>query len=93
VIGRLVERRFIQRRGSRTDKRKKVAELTDVGRALLGRLETGVARAHERTLAALPPADRKQFMAYLLTLVETNNELSRTPVMREGKRKAGGDES
>lgn len=93
VIGRLVERRFIQRRGSRTDKRKKVAELTDVGRALLGRLETGVARAHERTLAALPPADRKQFMTYLLTLVETNNELSRTPVMRESKRKAGGDES
>jgi len=39
VIGRLVERRFIQRRGSRTDKRKKVAELTDVGRALLGRFE------------------------------------------------------
>src|SRR5258708_25126796 len=26
VIGRLAERRFIQRRGSRTDKRKKVAE-------------------------------------------------------------------
>jgi DNA-binding MarR family transcriptional regulator len=50
VIGRLVERRFIQRRVSKTDKRKKVAELTDIGRALLGRLEKGVARAHERTL-------------------------------------------
>ncbi|RKT22210.1 MarR family transcriptional regulator [Paraburkholderia sp. RAU2J] len=80
VIGRLVERRFIQRRVSKTDKRKKVAELTDVGRALLGRLEEGVARAHERTLAALAPDDRKRFMAYLALLVETNNDRSRTPV-------------
>jgi DNA-binding MarR family transcriptional regulator len=80
VIGRLVERRFVQRRMSKTDKRKKVAELTDVGRALLARLETGVARAHERTLEALPPDDRARFMVYLTLLVETNNDLSRTPV-------------
>jgi MarR family transcriptional regulator, lower aerobic nicotinate degradation pathway regulator len=88
VIGRLAERRFIQRRGSRTDKRKKVAELTDVGRALLARLELGVERAHERTLAALPAKDRKQFVAYLMRLVETNNELSRTPIQHERKRAA-----
>jgi MarR family transcriptional regulator, lower aerobic nicotinate degradation pathway regulator len=80
VIGRLVERRFIQRRVSKTDKRKKVAELTEIGRALLARLETGVARAHERTLEALPSEDRKRFMSYLTLLVETNNDLSRTPV-------------
>ncbi|MFC0401605.1 MarR family winged helix-turn-helix transcriptional regulator [Paraburkholderia rhizosphaerae] len=85
VIARLAERRFIQRRGSRTDKRKKVAELTDVGRALLARLETGVERAHQRTLAALPAKDRKQFIEYLVRLVETNNELSRTPIRRERK--------
>jgi DNA-binding MarR family transcriptional regulator len=89
VIARLAERRFIQRRGSRTDKRKKVAELTDVGRALLARLEVGVERAHERTLAALPAKDRKQFMEYLVRLVETNNELSRTPIRREPERKRG----
>ena len=87
VIARLAERRFIQRRGSRTDKRKKVAELTDVGRALLARLEVGVERAHERTLAALPAKDRKQFMDYLVRLVETSNELSRTPIRRERARK------
>src|SRR5260370_41817771 len=38
VIGRLVERRFIQRRVSRTDKRKKVAEPKEVGRGWLARL-------------------------------------------------------
>ncbi|GAB7522101.1 MarR family winged helix-turn-helix transcriptional regulator [Paraburkholderia sp. 2C] len=92
VIARLAERRFIQRRGSRTDKRKKVAELTDVGRALLARLETGVERAHERTLAALPAKDRKQFIEYLVRLVETNNELSRTPIRRDAhaRRQASG---
>jgi DNA-binding MarR family transcriptional regulator len=89
VIARLAERRFIQRRGSRTDKRKKVAELTDVGRALLSRLEVGVERAHERTIAALPAKDRKQFMEYLVRLVEANNELSRTPIKRERKRGGG----
>src|ERR1700693_4206318 len=35
VMTRLAERRFVQRRVSRSDRRKKVAELTEVGRALL----------------------------------------------------------
>jgi MarR family transcriptional regulator, lower aerobic nicotinate degradation pathway regulator len=89
VIGRLVERRFIQRRVSKTDRRKKVAELTEIGRALLGRLETGVARAHERTIAALAPEDRKRFMGYLALLVETNNDLSRTPVGGSSRKSDG----
>ena len=82
VMTRLVERRFVQRRVSRIDRRKKVAELTEVGRALLLRLETRVARAHERTIEALPEKERTQFLKHLLLLVETNNELSRTPIVR-----------
>ncbi len=82
VMTRLVERRFVQRRVSRSDRRKKVAELTEVGRALLARLETRVARAHERTIEALPEEKRAQFLKHLLLLVETNNELSRTPIVR-----------
>jgi MarR family transcriptional regulator, lower aerobic nicotinate degradation pathway regulator len=82
VITRLVQRRFVQSRVSRTDRRKKVAELTGVGHALLARLESPVARAHERTIAALPVAERETFLRHLLLLVETNNELSRTPVVR-----------
>jgi len=81
VIRRLIERRFIQRRVSTTDKRMKVAELTAVGRTLLVRLEERVERAHARTIDALEPADREQFMRYLRLLVETNNTLSRTPVL------------
>lgn len=82
VITRLVERRFVQRHVSKVDRRKKVAELTDVGRGLLARLESSVARAHERTVEALPEQMRAQFLDSLLLLVETNNALSRTPVVR-----------
>ncbi|HTI16437.1 MAG TPA: MarR family transcriptional regulator [Trinickia sp.] len=80
VIGRLVEKRFVQSYASRTDKRKRVAELTKVGRALLIRLEPKVGRAHERTLAALSERNRVQFMRCLRQLVEANNEISRAPV-------------
>jgi len=86
VITRLVERRFIQRKVARSDKRKKVAELTEVGRALLARLEVGVARAHQRTIEKLPPAARDQFMQHLQLLVEAGNESSRTPVTRAKER-------
>jgi DNA-binding MarR family transcriptional regulator len=82
VITRLAQRRFVQSRVSRTDRRKKVAELTGVGHALLARLEAPVARAHERTIAALPSDERATFLRQLLLLVETNNELSRTPIVR-----------
>ncbi|MDB5776528.1 MAG: MarR family transcriptional regulator [Herbaspirillum sp.] len=90
VLARLTERRLIQRRVSRIDKRKKVAELTEIGRATLARLETNVARAHQRTIAALPASRRKEFISALLLLVETNNGLSRTPVLEA--RKPGSEE-
>ncbi|WP_233838868.1 MarR family winged helix-turn-helix transcriptional regulator [Paraburkholderia sp. ZP32-5] len=80
VIARLAQRRFVQSRVSRTDRRKKIAELTGVGHALLARLESPVARAHERTIAALPVEERKTFLRQLL-LVQKSNELSRTPVV------------
>ena len=60
----------------------KVAELTDVGKSLLARLEGPVARAHERTIATLPSTAREEFLRHLFSLVEANNELSRTPVVR-----------
>ena len=56
----------------------KVAALTEVGRALLRRIDAGAARAHERTLAALPPKARARFMRDLARLVELNNNVSRT---------------
>ncbi|MBI1201079.1 MAG: MarR family transcriptional regulator [Rhodopseudomonas sp.] len=80
VLARLERQKMIKRRMSPRDKRMKIVSLTDTGRALLQRIDAGAARAHERTLAALSPTARARFMRDLETLVEANNDLSRTPV-------------
>lgn len=80
VIARLEQRKLVKRRASSKDKRMKTAALTAVGRALLDRVQTSAARAHARTLAPLPPADRAMFLKSLTKLVEANNDISRSPV-------------
>jgi DNA-binding MarR family transcriptional regulator len=80
VLARLERRRFVKRRVLPRDKRMKVASLTNVGRALLRRVDVGAARAHERTLAALEQSARIRFMRDLVRLVDSNNDISRTPV-------------
>jgi DNA-binding MarR family transcriptional regulator len=80
VLARLERQRMVKRRVSPRDKRMKVVSLTENARALLRRVDAGAARAHARTLAALKPKARAQFMRDLVHLVETNNDISRTPV-------------
>jgi MarR family transcriptional regulator, lower aerobic nicotinate degradation pathway regulator len=80
VLARLERRRFVRRRVSAKDKRMKVVALTDTGRELLLRVDAAAARAHARTLEALDPVARDRFMRDLARLVETNNEISRTPL-------------
>lgn len=80
VLARLEQRRFVNRRVSETDKRMKIVTLTERGRGLLRRVDAGAARAHERTLAALGPAARARFMRDLARLVESKNDIGRTPL-------------
>jgi MarR family transcriptional regulator, lower aerobic nicotinate degradation pathway regulator len=80
VLARLERQKLVKRKVSARDKRMKAVSLTEAGRRLLRRVDTGAARAHERTLAALTPAARTRFMRDLTRLVEFNNDLSRTPV-------------
>ncbi len=80
VIVRLERRLFVRRRPSPQDGRMKLAMLTEIGRAALKRVEQSASRAHERTLAALPPERRERFLEDLATLVENNNAMSRSPV-------------
>jgi MarR family transcriptional regulator, lower aerobic nicotinate degradation pathway regulator len=80
VIARLERQRLLKRRVSPKDKRMKVVSLTEAGRGVLLRIDAGAARAHERTLAALSPMARTRFLRDLARIVETNNELSRTPL-------------
>lgn len=80
VLARLERQKMVKRRVSPRDRRMKVASLTEAGRALLRRVDAGAARAHARTLAALKPSARAQFMRDLWHLVEANGNVSRTPV-------------
>jgi DNA-binding MarR family transcriptional regulator len=77
VLRRLEERGLIGRVASETDSRAKLCDLTPAGRKLLGRIAPLVSRAHDRTIAALPRAERDVFMRSLARLVEANNALGR----------------
>jgi MarR family transcriptional regulator, lower aerobic nicotinate degradation pathway regulator len=83
VLARLERQKIVKRKVSARDKRMKAVTLTEAGRRLLRRVDAGAARAHERTLAALKPAERAErarFMRDLTRLVAVNNDISRTPV-------------
>lgn len=80
VVARLETRGLTARIISPRDRRMKLVRLTDAGRALLERVQDSAARAHERTVAALPPKERERFLQSLRLLVAANNDISRSPV-------------
>jgi len=77
VLRRLEERELIRRVASEADSRAKLCDLTPAGRRLLARLAPAAQRAHDRTVAALPRAERQVFLRSLARLVEANNALGR----------------
>lgn len=78
VVQRLDERGLICREGSGADSRVKLCRLMPEGRKLAVAMEKAVRRAHQRTVGALPAAERKRFIASLRRLVDTYNDLGRT---------------
>jgi DNA-binding MarR family transcriptional regulator len=77
VLRRLEERELIRRVASEVDSRAKLCDLTPAGRKLLARLAPAAQRAHDRTVHALPKAEREAFVRSLARLVEANNALGR----------------
>ncbi len=80
VLERLEAKGLIGRSGSSRDKRVKTLRLTREGLRLLRDVEPAVARAQERILAPLRPADRRRLLTLLTELVELNNDASRVPL-------------
>ena len=80
VLERLELRRFISRKPSAADRRVRIVSLTALGRSLLRRVEGGAVRAHERTIEALPPSERRRFVRSLKRLADANNEAGRAPL-------------
>lgn len=78
VVRRLEERGLVERRDNPADRRTRHVYLTREGKSVVTALRADMARAQERMLAPLKPAQREVFMDLLATLVEANNQYSRT---------------
>lgn len=78
VVRRLEERGLLERRENPADRRTRHVFLTKEGKSVVVSLRADMARAQERMLAPLKPAQRETFMTLLSTLVEANNQYSRT---------------
>jgi DNA-binding MarR family transcriptional regulator len=80
VIPRLEAKGLLRRSPSAQDGRAKLVRLTAKGRRLVARMESAVQRAHDRTLAHLPKAERDVFLLNLIKLVERSNEHGSVPL-------------
>jgi DNA-binding MarR family transcriptional regulator len=74
IVTRLERRRLLKRYASPDDRRMTLSELTNQGRALLNRLEAASARAHERTISALPEEERALFLQTLCRLIDAKDD-------------------
>jgi DNA-binding MarR family transcriptional regulator len=87
VVARLEAKGLVRRRHAPADKRVKLVALSARGAALLRAMAGPVQRAHDRTVAALPAAERAAFLALLRRLVAAQNETGRAPLrLGDGER-------
>ena len=80
VLARMERRGLVRRSRANRDARLKLVHTTVAGRRLLSRMDRQARRAHERTIAPLPPGQRAAFVNALVRLVEAGNDLGRAPL-------------
>ncbi|WP_431282843.1 MarR family winged helix-turn-helix transcriptional regulator [Humitalea sp. 24SJ18S-53] len=77
VLSRLTRRGLVRRQRGAEDKRTFVTWLTPDGERLTKAMLGAMRRAQERLLNPLDGAEREQFLATLLRLIDANNDVSR----------------
>lgn len=80
VLRRLEQGGLITRQRNVEDRRMVLARLTPEGEELVERMHPSMARAQERLLDVLDPAEREAFLATLMRLLEANNRYGRAPL-------------
>ena len=80
VAARLETRGLLRRTTTKSDRRLKRVILTARGKRLLDQMTQAAWRAHDRTIEALPPAERMAFLHALAHLVDAGNEFGRAPL-------------
>ncbi|MHA7775024.1 MarR family winged helix-turn-helix transcriptional regulator [Roseibium sp. M-1] len=80
VVDRLVQKGFLSRETSLTDRRARVLHLTEAGETTLGILTPAVERAQALMLRGLDGKESDQFMRLLRKATDAVNDLSRAPL-------------
>jgi DNA-binding MarR family transcriptional regulator len=80
VLARLGARGLVERFPSPADRRMRLARLTPEGSKLLHDMDRAAQRAHDRTIAPLPKAERDRFLRDLMHLVDASNGYGRAPM-------------
>jgi DNA-binding MarR family transcriptional regulator len=80
VVARLETKGYLGRTENDRDKRVKLISITPAGAALLKKVRKHAERAHERTIAALPPQERELLVDLLMRLVDAQNDYGRAPL-------------
>jgi DNA-binding MarR family transcriptional regulator len=79
VLTKLEERGLTTRSQSAKDKRSKIVDITDDGRATLRQVLPSVRTVQERIFSPLTPRERTQLIALLSKIADENNVHSRAP--------------
>ena len=80
VIRRLTRRGLLARKESPGDRRAKLVEITDAGRAFVEQMQPQMERAQERFLEPLSEDERAAFLAMMKRMISANNDASRAPL-------------
>ena len=91
LVDQLEQRRLVERRINRSDRRAKLVYLTQRGIGICDRLRPKGGVAQARILEALKPPDRERFLDMLVEIIDANEAYMRPgaarrkPTLREGK--------
>jgi DNA-binding MarR family transcriptional regulator len=80
VVDRLVQKGFLSRDVSAKDRRAKVLQMTEAGRAALEKLTPAVERAQQVMLSGLEDKEAAEFLRLLKKATTAVNDLSRAPL-------------
>ena len=83
VVDRLVQKGFLGREVSSSDRRAHVLQVTDAGRAVVRTVEPAVLAAQRIMLGGLEPAEAGELMRLLRKAIDAGNEMSRAPLVTE----------
>ena len=79
VVRNLEERGLVTCRPSEHDRRAKLIEITESGRAMVASVQGDVDRSQARILSPLSPEEREELQRLLTKMASKNNLLSRAP--------------